>query len=249
VSARVNRGGRIELDAHHGFSIPYPRRSLVRTPLREYAAALAPFAERLALLVLDCKPSASLEHDYRPYGRVLAETIADHLPASRVLISVHDPSMLAVFAGAAGASLDAGRDVNLLDNTAEFEDPDQWIRFAEGHDLTALGIGTDCFVVGNLLRTWFAPVAAAANGRDQRRRVKKVYYWTVQSRAAIRHMLEYGLDGLIVNSAPALLSVLAEPPFDALYRLATPADSQFLVHGFDTVREPAPRRPPSVSRP
>src|SRR5262245_25484600 len=56
------------------------------------------------------------------------------------------------------------------------EAPRQWIQFAERHGLTTLGIGTDCFVVGNLLRTWFAPIAAAVNGRDQHQRVKKVYY-------------------------------------------------------------------------
>jgi hypothetical protein len=239
VCARVEPGGRIALDAHHGFSIPYSRRGLARTPLRDYVGVLEPFAEQLALLVLDCKPSASLQHDYRSYGRALAETIAGLFPESRVLISVHDPSMMAVFAGAAEAGFAAGRDVNLIDNTAEFENPHQWIRFAEHHDLTALGIGTDCFVVGNLLRTWYAPIAAAVNGRDQRQRVKKVYYWTLQARAAIRSMLDYGLDGLIVNSPRGLLDVLAEPPFDVLYRLATPADSQFVVHGFEAAREEA----------
>src|SRR5262249_25025409 len=50
VSAHLEHGGRIAVEAHHGFVIPYPRRSLVRTPLREYAAGLADLGERLALL-------------------------------------------------------------------------------------------------------------------------------------------------------------------------------------------------------
>jgi hypothetical protein len=62
-------------------------------------------------------------------------------------------------------------------------------------------------------------------------------------------MLDYGLDGLIVNSPRGLLDVLAEPPFDALYRLATPADSQFVVHGLETAREDAPMLRTSAPHP
>jgi hypothetical protein len=47
----------------------------------------------------------------------------------------------------------------------------------------------------------------------------------------MRVMLDSCLDGMIVNDPSLMREVLAEEPYASLYRLATPADSQFEVHG------------------
>ena len=69
------------------------------------------------------------------------------------------------------------------------------------------------------------------NARDRGGSVAKAYYWTLSAKSAIRKMLDLGVDGIVVNDPQALREVLAEEPYRGLCRLATPADSQFLVHG------------------
>jgi hypothetical protein len=219
------------LSIHHGFVPPYPRRSAAKLPLRSFLEGLGSSKEQLALVVFDCPPlDEGGAADYRAYGARLAESIAPHLPASRCLISVMDPVMTSVFDGLRDAGFEAGRDISRIRPTGH-EPDDVWIDAAESHGATAIGIGTDPFVPWDLLRTWFGPVAAAVTGRDGSRRVKKVYYWTVGSSRAMRKLLDFCIDGMIVNDPRTLRTVLAEPPYDILYRPATTADSQFEVHG------------------
>ena len=97
--------------------------------------------------------------------------------------------------------------------------------------------------------------------RDARDRalgsIAKVYYWTLTDQRSMRKLLDFGVDGLVVNRPAALKQVLTEEPYRSLYRLAAPGDSQFEVHGAGwsrrskspegrlkpAVREPAVRKP------
>ncbi|HYC77666.1 MAG TPA: hypothetical protein VEI02_08575 [Planctomycetota bacterium] len=225
---RARHPTRIDLHFHHGFSVPYPARSPVRTPLREQARAIRSLGDACALFVVDCKPLDGA--DYRAYGRALGEGLGAELEAARVLVSVGATEMLPVFDGIADVGFAAGRDVSMIDNDPRGERADRWIDFAERHDLTALGIGTDSHVPFDRLKRWIAPLRAAVRGRDARGRVRKVYYWTVKTRSSMRRLLDLELDGMIVNHPARLRAVLSEPPYAARYRLATPADSQFVVH-------------------
>jgi hypothetical protein len=141
--------------------------------------------------------------------------------------------MAEVFAGVREAGFDAGRDVNMIDNTA-YELDDLWIDEAEAAGVTMLGIGTDCFVPWDLLRSWLGPMRAVVNGRDCDARVRKAYYWTLGSAAAMRKMLDLQVDGIIVNDPRTLARVLSEEPYREIYRLAQPGESQFQVHGRPT---------------
>jgi hypothetical protein len=229
---RAERSGAgIEFHAFHGFEVAYGMRSLARTPLAEQLSELEQVSGSLALVVFDCKPVKPKNNpDYRHYGAALAEAISKRLPPERCLISIHSQSMARVFDGVRDVGFAAGLDVNLIDNTA-YERDDLWIDEAEEAGVTMLGLGTDCHVPWDLLRSWFGPVRAAVNGRDWNQRVRKVYYWTLANAKAMRKMLDYQVDGILVNDPGALARLLAEPPYCAIYRAATTADSQFLLHG------------------
>ena len=141
--------------------------------------------------------------------------------------------MAGTFPGLEDAGFRAGKDFSMPTGDGAGGD---WVEAAARHGITALGIGTDCFNPGSFLPTWYRKVAQAVNARDSGGGFAKVYYWTLGSKAAMRNMLDLAVDGLLVNRPRALREVLDEEPYRWLYRLATPADSQFEVHGGASTR-------------
>jgi hypothetical protein len=218
------------LMAFHRFAPPYLRRSVERGPLEEQLEAIADSLDRLALVMFDCHVLRE-DGDYRAFGRRLAEAVRGRIPAERVVFSIPEPSMAALFDGVREAGLDPGFDLCLDGEKADAGEDRRWVEAAERHGATMVGVGTDCFVPFDFLPSWLGPVAAAVNARDRGDSVAKVYYWTLSTKAAMRKMLDLGVDGIVVNDPKAMREVLAEEPYRWLCRPATPADSQFRAHG------------------
>jgi hypothetical protein len=218
------------LMAFHRFAPPYVRRSLARSPLGEMLDAIAGSLDRLALVMFDCHLLRE-DADYRLFGRRLAEAARGRIPAERVVFSVPERSMAPIFRGVLDAGFPSARDLCLDGERADDGDDRRWVEAAEREGATMVGVGTDCFVPFDLLSSWLGPVSAAVNARDSGGSVAKVYYWTVSTKSAMRKMLDLGVDGLVVNDPRALREVLDEEPYRWLCRPATPADSQFIVHG------------------
>jgi hypothetical protein len=206
------------LQFFHGFVPPYFRRSAARTSLHELVAECRRRLDELSLVVLDCRELDGDDPDYRTFGRRLAEAVREQLPAERVLVSITEPSMTGVFDGLDDAGFAAGRD---LSNA-----PQAW-----GGRATALGIGTDPFTPFDFVGRWIGKVAAAVDARDRGAGAAKVWYWTLTSRESMREILDLAVDGLLVNRPAVLRALLDEEPYRHLYRIATPSDSQFRVHG------------------
>jgi hypothetical protein len=224
------RNGRAggELTVFHRFAPPYVARSSKRTPLPEFLEALQGRLDALSAVLIDCH---SLEQErYRLFGRRLAAAFRGKLPSERTIVAVQDPDLAATFDGLDDEGLRCGRDLHVMSSSKSVEN-EEWIQGASGRRVNVTGIGTDCFVPWDFLQTWFETIAIAVNARERGEGPAKVYYWTLAAKAAMRKVLDLGVDGLLVKRPRALREVLAEEPYRFLYRLATPDDSQFIVHG------------------
>ena len=162
------------------------------------------------------------------FGRRLAEAVRDRLPADRTLVSVEDASMAGTFAGLGDAGFGAGKDFSMA--TRRRPTATGW-KPRRATASRRSGSAPTASIPGSFLPMWHRKVAEAVNARDSGSGVAKVYYWTLGSKAAMRSMLDLAVDGLLVNRPRALREVLDEEPYRWLYRLATPADSQFAVFG------------------
>jgi hypothetical protein len=224
------RSGKEELMVFHRFAPPYFRRTTARASLAEVLAEARGSLDRLSLVMFDCHVLRDGE-DYRAHGRRLADAIGAMLPPERVLFSVPEVEMAPLFDGLRDAGFGAGRDLCLDGESPGRGQDRRWVDTAESLGTTTVGVGTDGFVPWHRLAGWFGPLAAAVNARDRGGSVAKVYYWTVSTKAAMRKLLDFAVDGVLVNEPRALREVLEEEPYKDLYRPAGPGDSQFRVHG------------------
>lgn len=223
--------GVLSFEVYHGFAPPYPIRSMASTPLEEYLQFMNEVSDDLALIIFDCKKNEAV--DYRRYGRELCNIIKRYLAPERCVMSIPEVEMVPFFKGMDNASFSAGKDISMVSTSPASEDPCLWLNVAEREEVTFLGMGIDAYAPFSPLRNWLAPFQCATSSRDRNHLVKKVYYWTLNAAVSMRKMLDYGVDGIIVNEPETLWRVLREEPYRTVYRLATPYDSQFMVHGWE----------------
>ncbi len=230
ITPEVDKDGKFKFWVHHGF----PSND-GWVPLEDYLKAIIDksLLKQVALLMFDIKPERV---DSYQYGFQLASFVRDRgIPAAQVSLSAETADMAPEFyRGVAAAGYHAGRDVSLI-KTAPTNgfNPAVWSDVGERIGATFFGLGVDSKDIFSAMRWWLDPVSYTANMRDRRRILKKVYFWTLDNDESMRKMLDLGCDGIIVNDPKTLLEVLREQPYARMFRLATPADSQFVVHGWE----------------
>ena len=105
----------------------------------------------------------------------------------------------------------------------------------EGYGADMLGVGIDAKVVTSPMNKWMHWLMEMANQRDRDHKLKKVYFWTVNSGTSIRKILDYGIDGMISDHPNNVYKVVNSSPYNQMVRMATQADSLKEVHGFSRV--------------
>ena len=60
--------------------------------------------------------------------------------------------------------------------------------------------------------------------------IKKVYRWTIDLSDSIKLALRYGIDGIMTNHPERIVSILRDPEFAGIYRLANIYDNPFNKH-------------------
>jgi glycerophosphoryl diester phosphodiesterase len=111
----------------------------------------------------------------------------------------------------------------------------QYVDDAEKWGANFLGIGVDSFLMEKVQKelgsipiyppnSWWAWVAEMSNRRDQTRKIKKVYFWTVDNSVNQRQALDYGVDGIISNWPSRVRIIIQSPPYNRYYRMASPND-------------------------
>lgn len=111
----------------------------------------------------------------------------------------------------------------------------QYVQDAEKWGANFLGIGVDSFLMEKVQdrlgpipiyppNSWWSWVAEISNRRDQYRRIKKAYFWTVDLSVNQRQALDYGVDGIISNWPSRVRIIIGEPPYNRYFRLASPDD-------------------------
>ena len=189
--------------------------------------------QTVAMLQFDIKGNDDISA--YTYGYDVAAMTKEHgIQANQTFFSVEDAGAANDFYnGVAAAGMAGSRDVSLIKtDPSVYTDPSIWYRTGIANGATFLGLGVFAKNIFSTMANWIEPVSYTANMRDRVQTLKKTYFWTLDSQDSMRKMLDLGVDGLIVNDPAKLLAVLAEKPYDKLYRLATSDDSQLTVFGW-----------------
>ncbi len=219
IQVKKKEDGTLDFRVHHGWVAFYDKRSKASTPLHKYLTYLKKNRHRFTVIVFDCKkPGKGI--DNRTYGKKLCEIIKQYLPPEQCVMSIPYVNMVSFFDGMKDAGFsEAGKDISMIDISPGGKDAKLWIKTAESKGANWLGMGVDAYAPASPLRNWIEPLKCAVQGRDKNKKVKKVYYWTLNSESSMRRVLATNVDGLIVND-PKKLKTILEGEFRATFRLA-----------------------------
>ena len=112
---------------------------------------------------------------------------------------------------------------------------EKYVLDAEKWGANFLGVGVDSFLMEKVQKglgpipiyppnSWWDWVAEMSNARDQRGKIKKVFFWTIDFPVNQRQALDYGVDAIITNWPSRIRKIMEEPPYNRYYRLASPDD-------------------------
>lgn len=186
--------------------------------------------KKLAMIMFDCKAKKGVAQNQ--YAEALVSLLKKHgIHEKFCLISVpgKEPQLIKDFYAGLGdfnAAKDAyngGYAKNNLDN---------WIRFVKNVGATFIGLGIDAKVFFSRMSRWIPWIQRVTKERDEQNpgAPKKVLFWTLNTKGAMRKTLDYGVDGIITNFPKKLNQVLKEHPYCEQFRLATQNDSLFEKH-------------------
>lgn len=172
-----------------------------------------------SLMIFDCKDT-----DYPGVARMLLGKIRHHLGETtplRIILSVSSLSSASFLA-------EIARD--LRSNEAVCIDEENDVRRVAN---TLVNLGAKRFCYGNGIDTPFIgpsvnpSVTEAVFQKAAGKSFALVYVWTIASRDSMRHYLDLGVDGIIVNDVAALRQVMSERHFSDRVRMATRSDDPF----------------------
>jgi glycerophosphoryl diester phosphodiesterase len=216
----VLQGGNVELGLYHVGDLLHTPAGRLDPWLADAAAHL--HADRLAMLMLDCKLRAGVGIPRYAHALVTALRRAG-LPADRVAVSLPAEAARPML-DLLHEALDYPCAVDIYQSLYDEADQQRWPALADQLGANFLGVGLDSAAFWSPMPVWTHWLQALANYRDAGHGVSKVYYWTIDAPRSMRKCLDLTMDGIITNDPGALTRLLCEPPYDRLYRLATRND-------------------------
>lgn len=221
VQVSCEASGALKVKVNHGGlagKLMYGKRSDLEWDFDDFIRQLCVHQHRLAMFMLDIKePGEGV--DLVKYGKLLASRLKPHFPPEQIVFSIPYEWMKPIYDAAVAEDMKGmGLDISVIDMSPGNRSPEFWIQTAEKAGVTWLSLGRDQRS-GMMVSPWIPVIRTAL---QKRKKVKKVYFWTLDNEGPMDNVLCEGLDGLIVNDAAAMRRVLDQPHLKALYELAPP---------------------------
>ena len=181
--------------------------------------------KKLALIMFDCKTVKNV--DEKAYAIKLLELLEKHdIKENFCLISVagNAESIKKFFQGLNEREFKGARDA-CLDGYAK-NSLLNWVQFIKNIGVTYIGLGDDPKMLFSFMSKWLPWIEEVIKLRDSKDpgELSKVFFWTLNTKSAMRTTLNYGVDGIIANFPNDLNEVLSGEPYCTQFRLATQED-------------------------
>ena len=194
--------------------------------LGSYLRELTAIAPR-KLVIWDTKPGD--DHDYAGVAESVKRASArEGYDLSKSVFNVSTAKMTGLYAPFADNAA-IGRCFDGIFTQVHSHTADEWMGPVRANRLTFQGLGVTPQL--QVTEKWSVPISVYVRAREQEDYPNKIYFWTVNDGAAMRRILDLGIDGLITDDLPLLRSILTEEPYASMYRYATDDDDHLAKHG------------------
>ena len=227
VEFDISAEGETSAAADYGFKVSHPApcpsecsapsNVTYKDKFGEYLSNLKKHIDngKLAMLLFDCKFKKT--DDGAKYAQSLVNAVRKAgIPDYACLLCVDRSLATAIFDELNRLNFYCHRDVYINTNNpySDYDSPEKYFHEMSQYRPTFHGVGHDPFGRAPMWK-WMPWIQNLCNRRDSGTDLKtsslrKVYFWTVDSKEDMKNCIDYGVDGLITNYPDTLMQVLRD---------------------------------------